>query len=83
VDHSALRTTFPVFLPIMTTPTSQTKTKGSAEHIDTISVTDNHPDKPRYEELDRFGASLVKDAAEVALVKKLDRYMMVSVLMKK
>lgn len=58
--------------------TDQTKTKSSAEHIDTISVNDQ-PLKPKYEELDKFGANLVKSPAEVALVKKLDLYMMVSV----
>lgn len=60
--------------------TDQTKTKSSAEHIDTVSVND-HPLKPQHdhEELDRFGAALVKSPAEVALVKKLDLYMMVGV----
>ena len=56
--------------------TSQTKSKNSTEHIDTISVNDQ-PLKPQHEELDKFGASLVKSPAEVALVKKLDLYMMV------
>ncbi|KAJ4993615.1 MFS transporter [Stagonosporopsis vannaccii] len=55
--------------------TDQTKTKSSAEHIDTISVNDQ-PLKPQYDELDKFGANLVKSPAEVALVKKLDLYMM-------
>ncbi|KAJ4333503.1 hypothetical protein N0V95_009405 [Ascochyta clinopodiicola] len=59
----------------MTTSTDQTKTKNSTEHIDTISITE-HPVKPQHEELDRFGASLVKSPAEIALVKKLDRWMM-------
>lgn len=57
--------------------TDQTKHKNSTEHIDTISVNEQ-PSKPQYEELDKFGASLVKSPAEVALVKKLDLYMMVS-----
>lgn len=57
--------------------TDQTKAKNSTEHIDTISVNEQ-PLKPQYEELDKFGASLVKSPAEIALVKKLDRYMMVS-----
>lgn len=57
--------------------TDQSKPKNSAEHIDTISVNDQ-PLKPQYEELDKFGASLVKSDAEKALVKKLDRWMMVS-----
>ena len=61
--------------------TDQAKTKSSTEHIDTISVNDQ-PLKPQHEELDRFGASLVKSPAEVALVKKLDLYMMVSVPMR-
>lgn len=56
--------------------TDQTKPKNSAEHIDTISVNDQ-PLKPQYEELDKFGAALAKSPAEVALVKKLDRWMMV------
>lgn len=59
----------------MTATTDQIKAK--KEHIDTISVTD-HPFKPQHEELDRFGASLVRSPAEAALVKKLDRWMMVS-----
>lgn len=58
--------------------TDQTKNKNSSEHIDTISVNDQ-PLKPQYEELDKFGAALVKSPAEVALVKKLDLYMMVSI----
>ncbi|KAF1360943.1 major facilitator superfamily transporter [Lizonia empirigonia] len=57
----------------MTTTTDQIKAK--KEHIDTISVTD-HPFKPQHEELDRFGALLVRSPAQVALVKKLDRWMM-------
>ena len=56
--------------------TGQTKTKNSTEHIDTISVNDQ-PLKPQHEELDKFGAALVKSPAEIALVKKLDRWMMV------
>ncbi|KAJ4324615.1 hypothetical protein N0V94_001185 [Neodidymelliopsis sp. IMI 364377] len=60
----------------MTTPTGQTKMKNSTEHIDTISITDVHPDKLQHEEIDKFGSSLVKSPAEVALVKKLDRWMM-------
>ncbi|KAF3040742.1 hypothetical protein E8E12_008578 [Didymella heteroderae] len=46
--------------------TDHTKTKNSTEHIDTISVNDG-PLKPQYEELDKFGAALVKSPAEVAL----------------
>lgn len=57
--------------------TDQSKTKNSTEHIDTISVNDQ-PLKPQHEELDKFGAALVKTPAEIALVKKLDLYMMVS-----
>lgn len=57
--------------------TDQAKAKNSTEHIDTVSVND-HPLKPQHEELDKFGASLVKSPEEVALVKKLDLYMMVS-----
>ena len=66
----------------MATLNDQMKTKNSTEHIDTISVADHHPDKPHYEELDRFGASLVQSPAEIALVKKLDRWMMVSIVMR-
>jgi hypothetical protein len=62
----------------MTIPTGQTKMKNSTEHIDTISITDVHPDKVQHEEIDKFGSSLVKSPAEVALVKKLDCWMMVS-----
>jgi hypothetical protein len=40
----------------------QTKNKNSTEHIDTISVNDG-PLKPQYEELDKFGAALVKSPA--------------------
>lgn len=60
----------------MNTTTDQIKTKNSTEQIDTISVAD-HPIKPQHEELDKFGASLVQSPAEIALVKKLDRWMMV------
>jgi hypothetical protein len=55
--------------------TDQTKTKPSTEQIDTISVHEQTL-KPQYEELDRFGAALIKSPEEVALVKKLDLYMM-------
>ena len=55
--------------------TDQSKTKPSIEQIDTISVNEQ-PLKPQYEELDKFGAALVKSPAEIALVKKLDLYMM-------
>ena len=56
--------------------TDHTKDKKSIEHIDAISIKDG-PLKPQYEEFDKFGAALVKSPAEVALVKKLDRWMMV------
>lgn len=58
--------------------TDQVKTKHSTKHIDTISVNDQ-PLKLQHEELDKFGAALVKSPAEVALVKKLDFRMMVCI----
>lgn len=65
------------FLLLLPNMTDQIKTKTGTEHIDAISVND-HPIKPQHEELDKFGASLVKSPAEVALVKKLDYRIIVS-----
>lgn len=61
----------------MTSP-EQNKTKASVERVDRVSVIDE-PLKPEYgEELDKFGAAAKTDPAEIALVKKIDRYMLVS-----
>lgn len=59
----------------MTSP-EQNKTKASVERVDRVSVIDE-PLKPEYgEELDKFGAAAKTDPAEIALVKKIDRYML-------
>jgi hypothetical protein len=61
------------------TSRSEKKKKDSVELVDTISVIDE-PLKPGYGiELDKFGAAVKTDPAEIALVKKIDLYMMVSV----
>lgn len=58
-----------------TTPSHQTAPKPTAEQIDTISLNDN-PTKPQHHaELDKFGASAKSDPAEIALVRKIDLYM--------
>ena len=63
----------------MTSPHSNQKTKASLELVDRISVIDE-PLKPDYGvELDKFGAATKTDLAEIALVKKIDLYMMVSI----
>lgn len=50
------------------------------ELVDRISGIDE-PLKPDYEvEFDKFGAAAKTDPAEIALVKKIDLYMMVSVV---
>jgi hypothetical protein len=62
----------------MTSAPTQTKTKASVELVDRISVADE-PLKPQYGvELDKFGAAAKTDPAEIALVKKIDLYMLVS-----
>jgi len=63
----------------MTSPPDKNNTKNSVELVDNISVIDK-PLKPDYGvELDKFGAAVKTDPAEIALVKKIDLYMMVSV----
>jgi hypothetical protein len=63
----------------MTFPPEKKKTKASLELVDRISMIDE-PLKPDYGvELDKFGATVKMDPAEIALVKKVDLYMMVSV----
>ncbi|CAO2652056.1 Nn.00g003390.m01.CDS01 [Neocucurbitaria sp. VM-36] len=59
-----------------TAPSDPIATKSSVERIDTVSVTD-HPDKPQHHvELDKFGAAEKSDPAEIALVRKIDLYML-------
>ena len=59
-----------------TTPADLTATKSSVEQLDTISVTD-YPQKPQHHfELDKFGAAEKSDPAEIALVRKIDLYML-------
>lgn len=63
----------------MTSSPGDNKRKGSVELVDKISVIDE-PLKPvNGVEFDRFGAAAKTDPAEIALVKKIDLYMMVSV----
>ncbi|KAH7402809.1 MFS transporter [Pyrenochaeta sp. MPI-SDFR-AT-0127] len=60
----------------MTSQPEQIKTKTSVERVDRVSVADE-PLKPEYgAELDKFGAAAKTDPAEIALVKKIDLYMM-------
>lgn len=64
----------------MTSSSEPTKTKASVELVDRISVIDE-PLKPQYDgELDKFGAAAKTDPAEIALVKKIDLHMMVSLM---
>jgi hypothetical protein len=60
-----------------TSPPDQTvEKKPSIEKIDKISVAE-HPEKPPNNVgLDKFGAAEKSDPAEIALVKKIDRYML-------
>lgn len=59
-----------------TTPSDPVATKPSVERIDTISLAD-HPEKPQqHVELDKFGAAEKSDPAEIALVRKIDLYML-------
>lgn len=59
-----------------TSPSHPMAAKPSVERIDTISITE-HPDKPPYlTELDKFGAHAKSDPAEIALVRKIDLYML-------
>jgi hypothetical protein len=60
-----------------TSPPDQTvETKPSVEKIDKISVAEE-PEKPLNNVgLDKFGAAEKSDPAEIALVKKIDRYML-------
>ncbi|KAF2797059.1 MFS transporter [Melanomma pulvis-pyrius CBS 109.77] len=60
----------------MTFPPERNKTKTSVELVDRISGIDE-PLKPDYEvEFDKFGSAVKTDPAEIALVKKIDLYMM-------
>ena len=54
------------------------KDMASVEHVE--DHLEEYPDKSLEagEQLDRFGAKTTKDPAEIALVRKLDIYMMVS-----
>ncbi|KAF2642843.1 putative MFS transporter [Massarina eburnea CBS 473.64] len=56
----------------MTSPIDQSKPRVSVERNDTVDPIV----KPEHVELDKFGAALEKDAAEKALVKKLDLYIL-------
>ncbi|KAJ4376000.1 hypothetical protein N0V83_001280 [Neocucurbitaria cava] len=59
-----------------TTPSDPVASKPSVERIDTISLADN-PEKPQqHVELDKFGAAEKSDPAEIALVRKIDLYML-------
>ena len=63
----------------MTSEPAQSKSKASVELVDRISVA-HEPLKLHHEaELDRFGAAAKTDPAEIALVKKIDLYMLVRV----
>lgn len=54
------------------TPNETITKKNSVEQIDAV----DHLDKPENVHLDKFGAALERSPEEIALVKKLDRYML-------
>lgn len=50
--------------------------KTSVEHIDTISVVEPSLKPTQHVELDKFGAAEKSDPAEIALVRKIDVYLL-------
>ena len=60
-----------------THPPPQSKT--SVEHIDTVSVIDKVEKAHNNGNVDKFGAAEKTDPKEIALVRKLDTYMMVCI----
>lgn len=49
------------------------------ERIEHVETTDNELVKPKMEKVDEFGAHSKTDPREIALVKKIDWYILVSV----
>lgn len=52
--------------------------KNNIAHIESAEHDDVHKGEPLSENVDEFGAAAKSDPREIALVKKLDWYMMVS-----
>lgn len=64
----------------MATQDSSSVKNGAPEHIEKTTIGDILVDEKKVFEGDRFGAVAKCDPAEIALVRKLDWYILVSVL---
>ena len=62
----------------MTSLPEQTKPKSSVELVDRVIMIEEPLKTQHGVELDKFGAAAKTDPAEIALVKKIDLYMLVS-----
>lgn len=63
----------------MTSKQEPAKDKASVELVDRVSVADEPLKTWHVGELDKFGAAAKVDPAEIALVRKIDLRMMVSI----